>query len=89
MSYQDYLRRRDNEMADQLGTCQHCGAKTPNVFGLRESEACTQCGYMAWRFTDLDIAYYEAWIAWNQVGGILHPHQDKPLPRDRDPRYRA
>ena len=71
MSYQDYLRRRDNEMADQLGTCQHCGAKTPNVFGLRESEACTQCGYMAWRFTDLDIAYYEAWIAWNQVGGIL------------------
>jgi len=89
MSYQDYLRRRDNEMADQLGTCTHCRKPVESVFGLRESEACPHCGYMAFRFTDKDVEYYEAWIAWNQVGGILCPHQDKPLPRERDPRFVA
>lgn len=87
MTYQDYLRRRDDEMADQLGTCTHCRAPVANVFGLRESETCGACGYMAFRVTDQDVAYYQAWIVWNQVGGILYPHQDKPLPRERDPRY--
>lgn len=87
MNYHEYLRQRDQEMADQLGTCTHCRAPVPNVFGLRESETCARCGYMAFRATDKDVAYYKAWIAWNQVGGILYPDQDKPLPHELDPRY--